>query len=328
MDHLRFKKSDRLNFEVKSLSKWGSIFKQMFEIRKRPKFREALARKIYSSLSSGFRRKYINQYPQMAVFAFDYIGMQINMHGRYEKELLEDIQKFLDCSDFEFSGTCLDIGANIGNHAVFFSDLFDEIIAFEPNPRTYELLKFNTANRNITCNNFGLSDSKASLPFCQDSLNMGASMIVAQGNEASATQLIEVEKLDDFAQVQEKNISLVKMDVEGHEAMAVKGARQTLQKNLPIILFEQGKSEIKSGTSETIELLRELGYSFCVHTRNFGSSQNKTVRQLGKVMRFIFGTKIRFVRTKRFAKKNYPLILAYPKEKYNLPVYYLPTSEI
>ena len=90
-------------------------------------------------------RKHVRDHPQLAVLAFDHIGLCINLDGRYEKRTLDLIRNYLKSviSDLERS-VALDIGANIGNHSVYFSDLFEEVFAFEPNPRTFALLRFNS----------------------------------------------------------------------------------------------------------------------------------------------------------------------------------------
>ena len=59
-----------------------------------------------------------------------------------------------------FDGIAMDIGANIGNHALYFSDYFRWVHCFEPNPRTFKVLALNAElASNITCFNVGISDS-------------------------------------------------------------------------------------------------------------------------------------------------------------------------
>src|SRR5690606_7289354 len=45
-------------------------------------------------------------------------------------------------------GLCLDIGANVGNHTIFFSRFcnFDEVWAYEPFPESFALLQENVEN--------------------------------------------------------------------------------------------------------------------------------------------------------------------------------------
>lgn len=66
----------------------------------------------------------------------DHIGDEIFINGLYEMNLLHGL---FDCvlgrfSDKFLHGTCLDVGANIGNHSLFWSTRFKSVYAFEPNP--------------------------------------------------------------------------------------------------------------------------------------------------------------------------------------------------
>ena len=84
----------------------------------------------------------------MAVFAHDYIGASINQFGVFEGEELDILFDFLEPLHSSFrAGTALDIGANIGNHSIYFADHFRTILAFEPNPTAFALLSFNTTRR-------------------------------------------------------------------------------------------------------------------------------------------------------------------------------------
>src|SRR3989338_8106599 len=69
-------------------------------------------------------------YPAFWTMPYDPICREILFNGYYEKELLMGMCKLVENK----SGTVLDIGANIGNHTVFFSREFENVISFEPTP--------------------------------------------------------------------------------------------------------------------------------------------------------------------------------------------------
>ena len=46
-----------------------------------------------------------------------------------------------------FNGTVLDIGANIGNHSLFFSNYFYKVLSFEPHPKIFKVLAINTEDK-------------------------------------------------------------------------------------------------------------------------------------------------------------------------------------
>ena len=260
-----------------------------------------------------FARKHVRQYPQLAIFAFDHIGLSINVWGRYENHSLIATADFLRFMNVSFTGAALDIGANIGNHAVFISDLFHKVYAFEPNARTFELLRFNSRDRNIRPFNFGLSDENTVAQFLQNTANIGGSHILPSDRSDSEGSLsIELKRLDDIDELKNADISIIKVDVEGHEAKVLSGGIKLLQKNKPIILFEQTPDEIQNGTSETIEILIDLGYEFYVSRKNFEFGRSMIGKSISFVLRFISGERTRFVKTNEFAKSFYDMIIAIP----------------
>jgi FkbM family methyltransferase len=222
-----------------------------------------------NSYNHHLARKHLKIYPQLAVFAFDHIGLCINHYGRYESRTLSLIGNYLESVIPDLSRTvALDIGANIGNHSLYFSELFKEVLAFEPNPRTFALLKFNAehvcSKGNITCFNFGLSDQNSELFFKTSKSNVGGSRIVEdpQSGRDEDMFLIQVKRADDFAELYDNKISLIKIDVEGHELAALKGAKSLIEKNNPVILFEQHASDFSEGRSDVVDYLRGLNYRF------------------------------------------------------------------
>ena len=67
--------------------------------------------------------------PQLSLYSLDYIGQTIMIDGIYEKRELELIEQWLLSKKPEsFKGICLDIGASIGNHSVFYSKKFEKVL--------------------------------------------------------------------------------------------------------------------------------------------------------------------------------------------------------
>lgn len=69
----------------------------------------------------------------------DAICREILLDGYYERDLLAGMCKLAGNKQ----GTCLDIGANIGNHSVYFSGHFAKVVAFEAHPRNVGILRAN-----------------------------------------------------------------------------------------------------------------------------------------------------------------------------------------
>jgi FkbM family methyltransferase len=205
------------------------------------------------------------KYPRMAIFSFDYIGNYINAYGRYEGASLETLRQLLLREGI--TSTALDVGANIGNHTVFFAGFFQHVIALEPNPATYAVLQLNTrALPNVSCLRLGASSAKDSLRFHVNARNMGDSRVIAvdavTAGDEDASITIDVVPLDSIASIQSSHIGLVKLDVQGHELEVIRGLSDTLRRQAPLIVFEQEANEIVGGTSATLDEIRRAGYAY------------------------------------------------------------------
>jgi FkbM family methyltransferase len=199
--------------------------------------------------------------PQIAIFAFDDIGNRVNLFGRYDREELDMLLVWLKRENI--GGTCIDIGANIGNHSVFFADHFGEVLSLEPHPMLFKLLCVNASLKdNIRCFNFGASSTAQNLHFdFMTRTNLGAARIVPDREPHRNRQtVVPVKPLDSDPDISAKTISFMKIDVEGHELEVLKGARQIIVRDKPAIAFEQLSGKIADGTSPCIEYLRNLGY--------------------------------------------------------------------
>jgi len=160
----------------------------------------------------------------------EWIGERIRRDNMfYEIDLLHYIKsRFND-------GVVLDIGANIGNHSIFFSKfIFEKTFAFETNPTNFNLLLENKRINNIgddklILNNIAISDGNYKYANHDFLGNMGRSFIVEGDGE------LITKTLDDFDL---PKIALIKMDVEGHELKVLKGAIKLINRDFPHIVLE------------------------------------------------------------------------------------------
>lgn len=206
-----------------------------------------------------FTQRAAERYPQFVIFSSDLIGQGINLYGYWEHEELEALAHWLK-DHHVVGGAMLDVGANIGNHSVFLARHFDVVHAVEPSPRTFGVLLMNASlASNIQCHQIAASDRNGLAAFRLETVNVGYSRIV-DAPPGDNTIQVRCWKLDDYFQ-EVKDIRLVKIDVEGHEAQAIKGMEGILRKCSPVVVFEQHFSAFKDGKSEAIELLKKNGYT-------------------------------------------------------------------
>lgn len=219
-------------------------------------FYEVIAKKYLKRVS----REYITNKPQIAMFGFDFITNEIVLNGRYEDSILNWILENL--KQYTHDKASLDIGANIGNHTIAFSAISKEVIAFEPNPKTFQVLKINQSiNKNIHIFNYGLSSQNQNMKAYVPKNNIGGASVKKNRNTKKITGLVEfkLRKLDDINDVCKKEIGLIKIDVEGNELKVLKGMKNLLGKQSPIILFE--KNDLNSKSDE-IDLLKNMSYGY------------------------------------------------------------------
>lgn len=248
--------------------------------------------------------------PQLALFGFEHVGRAVTVWGRYERDEIELLIDTLSAQKLLLAnGLCLDIGANIGNHALAFAPHFAQVLAFEPHPRTFTLLQLNAAlASNVRTFNFGLSDAPGSATLLVPADNIG--MATLQPGAAGAAVACELRRLDDLPELDGQRVALVKIDVEGHEAAALRGALATLRREQPVVVFEQLEPEIRAdGGSATMDVLRQAGYARW-WTLEFQPAGRWRVLNL--LQRLLFGEVHRFVECDRLARRFHSMVVALP----------------
>ncbi len=129
------------------------------------------------------------------------------------------------------TGTYLDVGANVGNHTLFFARLCraERIYAFEPLPKYAERIAANLAANEVgppvEVMRFGLADVS------------GRRTIDINGR----THEIETRRLDDLELA--GTITVIKLDVEGMEALVLRGGLERIRRDRPAIYAEAHRLE-------------------------------------------------------------------------------------
>lgn len=242
----------------------------------------------------------------------DEIGESIFVEGRYESELLKCLFDVLLKSVALEGASCLDVGANIGNHSMCFASRFKRVEAFEPNPICCLAMKatllLNNGD-NVVLNEFGLSDVDGYLPYALNrNSNLGASRFL--GDEKRPHDwLLEVRNGDRV--VSEKrieNIALIKIDVEQFEEKVLDGLSSTIEANKPVIVFEsQGVEQ----TKRLLSRLQRVGYEHfytCEYPRS--NHTNAVVRILFRVWS---GAKVRPAPLRTVTEREYLMLVASSK---------------
>ncbi|MCA1368063.1 DNA (cytosine-5-)-methyltransferase [Bradyrhizobium sp. BRP14] len=168
---------------------------------------------------------------------------RVLLRGRwYEQEMLDYIRSL------GLGGNYLDVGANIGNHSVYFATNTDaqRVFSFEPTRRARTAL-----NKFIELN--GLWTKISTIPYaCSDA--EGEIEVVESVASSAAPVKYPCRRIDDLINVP---ISLVKMDIEGAEPFALRGAVRVLQESKPVMFIEVHDNK---HMDEIMSIIGPIGY--------------------------------------------------------------------
>lgn len=191
------------------------------------------------------------------------------MKGTNQREEIVEIKKIIKSGD-----TVFDIGANFGFHSVLFSNLVGEkgqVHSFEPLKKmcvdVKMHLKLNNARENVSLNEVGLGKKNEKVKiFYYPELGTGLASLKKYWVGKPQEEIISLITLDSYVKKWKiKKIDFIKCNVEGSEYIVFQGAKETLKKITPPIMFEvtKGYSDAFGYTREQLlDYLASFGYKF------------------------------------------------------------------
>ncbi len=194
------------------------------------------------------------------------VGQRFYFEGSFEQTQLDTIRQYV-----KTDGIVFDIGANIGTHTVFFSDIArsGSVFAFEPARAPYHLLLRNIDGiPNVIPVNLALSNASAEMDFyeCDDNALSGLKDTLRSKIRTRSKTLVTTG--DTFFELFSlPRLDFVKIDVEGFERDVIAGMKKTLRKFHPVIFCEiyQGTNSNPDPVGTTRDVM-SLGYSaFVLH---------------------------------------------------------------
>ena len=163
-------------------------------------------------------------------------------------------------------GIAIDVGAHVGMNTIEFSDMYNEVYAFEPVREIYDCLtetvRLNVKDtQRIHCFNTALGHTQGDVEICYNPENTLATSKKGQNSRMSSTQ-VPMTTLD-LTIPDDKPVSLIKLDCEGVELDVLRGAENIIERNSPTIVFEW-KPKISrkwtNGDTEIFTYLTSMGY--------------------------------------------------------------------
>ncbi|WP_169578127.1 FkbM family methyltransferase [Salinimicrobium xinjiangense] len=186
-------------------------------------------------------------------------GLVANIYyGLYEFEESIFLLHFMKEDDL-----FLDIGANLGHYSMLLSGLTKcRSIAVEPVPETFRQLrrniKLNRLEQLIQPLNLGISHSENNLFFSTDRNTMDR---IVSDSYANAVQ-VKVTTIDHL--LRNEIPEAIKLDVEGYEYFALKGANKILRsEKLKVLIMELNRSGKRYGIDDEdiFKEIVELGFT-------------------------------------------------------------------
>lgn len=232
------------------------------------------------------------RYGSMLAFSADnVIARSLRMYGEWAEHELSILHQYIGAGM-----TVVDVGANIGTHTLPFSRWVGNgcVIAIEAQPAVFKVLSANC--RRNGCNNIEVinavcADTDGSFecqPDCAAERNVGGLSFSGRRTNlwhklmralrvGGAPGIAEVPAvtLDDVCG--RRRISFIKLDIEGMELAALRGARATIARSHPVIFFEQNTAD---RLADVHEYLTNTGYrAYWLETQPFNRNNFREVTE-------------------------------------------------
>lgn len=151
----------------------------------------------------------------------------------WEESVVDAIKEYV-----KPDSTVIDVGAYIGTHTVLMSKCVGRkgrVYAFEPQRKIYRELVYNlelNKSINVVPLRFALGSSSEIVEMVPTRQGNEGGTGVGKGGDK-----VELRSIDSFGF---RNVSLIKIDVEGFERYVIDGARKTIKKYQPVLIVEIG----------------------------------------------------------------------------------------
>jgi len=200
------------------------------------------------------------------------IDFSIFVTGKYEPKIQKAFAQITSPGD-----VVLDIGANIGAHAMVLGELVKDggqVYAFEPTHWAYRKMLRNLSlnpGLKVKALHAALTDEKGALIPATVSSSWDLTRSLSEANAldmgyAQSTEGCAQFSIDQWVKTENiQKVNVIKLDVDGFETRVLRGAVETLKKFHPIIICEWAPHHFvdpEEPFQEMIHILRNCGYEF------------------------------------------------------------------
>jgi len=191
--------------------------------------------------------------------------------GEHEADVIRVFRCFLTQHS-----VVLDIGANFGLYTALAGSIIrthGRLYAFEGNPRVFECLQRTIVandlyhNRNIVAANVLISDrsGRGVLHYSANLPSGGTMSDVPLVGGMQRSVEVDMTTIDEFLP-SDLSVDLVKIDVEGHEPLVLRGMERTIARSPNIRIILEFADTLLANTQdpgEFVDYIRGLGFAIC-----------------------------------------------------------------
>lgn len=136
---------------------------------------------------------------------------------------------------YKKDGSVIQAGGNCGVYPLLYTEFFNLVYTFEPDPLNFFCLAANCQIPGIIKFNCALGN-KNDLVQIEERLPGNRGMnAVESTTDRNSVYCVPAVTIDSFGF---ENINLIQLDLEGYEGNAILGAKKTIEKNRPVIILE------------------------------------------------------------------------------------------
>ena len=157
----------------------------------------------------------------------------------------------------------VDVGANMGTYSYYMAKYSKSVIAFEPNKDLWADLR-RVLGSDFRIEAAALSGKSTTATLRIDNRNTGVATIEDKNDlscvadkSVVVSRTVETKTLDSF---EISNISMIKIDVEGHEEAVIAGAQDTIKRNRPVFIVESENRHNPGAPQRLSAMFSMLGY--------------------------------------------------------------------
>jgi FkbM family methyltransferase len=152
---------------------------------------------------------------------------------------------------------CFDIGAHIGYYSLLFSAAAGpegQVFSYEPAPQTFSFLSCNVAKnlaQKVAIHQSAIGDSEGIVQLaCGGEMPLGWSRVRESGGLAVRCTTIDAE----VSRLKLARLDFVKVDVEGYEPQVFEGAKNTIARLRPAVMFEVNAGALREHGAEPTQI--------------------------------------------------------------------------